>query len=247
MSLNWEEAGNPKNTTIILIHGAGGSAATWFQQLRGLTKHHHIIALELNGHGMSTDRDEKDVTKSYLDDLEQIVSQYEKPILGGHSMGGALTQLFALNHAELLSGIILIGTGAKLRVNPMVFDMLDNNFEEYIDALGPGPFMFHEGVQDEIVIASRQEARKCPMRIIRRDFELCDKFDIMEAVSNISSPTLIIVGENDIMTPVKYANYLHSNIRNSSIHIVKSAGHMVMLEQAPTVNSIITDWVGTIV
>ena len=245
MSLNWEEAGNPKNETIILVHGAGGSAATWFQQLRGLSKSNHIVALELNGHGRSTDRAENDVTNSYLDDLERIVSHYDKPILGGHSMGGALTQLFALMHPERLRGIILIGTGAKLRVNPMVFEMLDNNFEEYIEALGT--FMFHEDVSDEIVVASRQEARKCPIRIIRRDFELCDRFDIMEAVSNISIPVLIIVGENDIMTPVKYANYLHTNMRNSSIQIVKSAGHMVMLEQASTVNSTIAEWVGTIV
>ncbi|MFW9961266.1 MAG: alpha/beta fold hydrolase [Candidatus Thorarchaeota archaeon] len=239
--MNWEEAGNPKNRTIILVHGAGGSAATWFQQLKGLSKNHHIAALELNGHGKSTDRAEKDVTNSYLEDLEKVVSYYERPILGGHSMGGALTQLFALRHPERLSGIILIGTGARLRVNPMVFGMLDNDFEGYIEALGS--FMFHEEVPKEIVIASRKEARKCPIRIIRRDFELCNEFDIMQSVSNISTPTLIIVGENDIMTPVKYANYLHANIENSSIHVVKSAGHMVMLEQASIVNLVITDWV----
>ncbi len=244
MSLNWEESGDPKNRTIILVHGAGGSAATWFQQLKGLSRNHHVVALELNGHGRSTDREEKDVTNSYLEDLEKIVSFYVKPILGGHSMGGALTQLYALRHPERLSGIILIGTGARLRVNPMVFDMLDNDFDGYIEALGS--FMFHEEVSDDIIIASRKEARKCPTRIIRRDFELCNEFDIMESVSSISTPTLIIVGENDIMTPVKYANYLHANIKNSSIQIIKSAGHMVMLEQASIVNSVITDWVSTI-
>ncbi len=232
------------NRTIILVHGAGGSSATWFQQLKGLSKRYHIVALELNGHGRFPDRAEKDVTKSYLDDIERIVSKYEKPVLGGHSMGGALTQLFTLKYPDQLSGIILIGTGARLRVNPLVFDMLDNNFEDYIEALGT--FMFHEEVSNEIVIASKNEARKCSVPIIRRDFELCNQFDIMESVSDISIPTLIVVGEDDVMTPVKYANYLHANIRNSSINIVKSAGHMVMLEQASTVNSIITDWISMI-
>jgi len=68
----------------------------------------------------------------------------------------------------------------------------------------------------------------------------------METVTNISNPTLIIVGEDDVMTPVKYANYLHTNIKNSTINIVRSAGHMVMLEQSSKVNSIIIDWMNTL-
>jgi len=243
MSLNWEEAGDPNNKTIIFVHGAGGSAATWFLQIKGLSKYYHIIAIELNGHGKSQDRSENDVTQSYLIDIGDIVSKYKKPILGGHSMGGALTQLFSLQHPELLGGIILVGTGARLRVNPLVFEMLDSNFDGYIEALGT--FMFHEGVSKEMIAVSRQEARKCPPHIIRRDFELCNQFDIMKAVSNITMPAIIIVGEDDVMTPVKYANYLHTSIKNSTIHIVKSAGHMVMLEQALEVNSIIISWLKT--
>jgi pimeloyl-ACP methyl ester carboxylesterase len=240
MPVNWEEAGDRTNMTIIFIHGAGGSAATWFAQLKGLAEHYHIVALELNGHGRSPDRLESDVLQSYLADIANIVSMYNRPILGGHSMGGALTQLFSLQYPKQIAGIILIGTGARLRVNPMVFEMLDSNFEEYIEALGT--FMFHEGVSKEMINASKQEARKCQPKIIHRDFELCNLFDIMDTVSNISVPTLIIVGEDDVMTPVKYANYLHTNIKNSTMHIVKSAGHMVMLEQASQVNSIIGDW-----
>jgi pimeloyl-ACP methyl ester carboxylesterase len=244
MAVNREEAGDPKNRTIIFVHGAGGSAATWFLQLRGLSKHYHIVALELNGHGMSPDTSEDNATESYLADIGDTVSMYKKPILGGHSMGGALTQLFSLRHPKELGGIILVGTGARLKVNPMVFDMLDSNFDSYLESLAT--FMFHEGVSEEMIAASKQEARKCSPRIIRRDFELCNKFDIMESVPDISIPSLIIVGENDMMTPVKYANFLHSKIKNSTIHVVKSAGHMVMIEQSSIVNAIIIDWLKTI-
>jgi pimeloyl-ACP methyl ester carboxylesterase len=244
MSVNYEESGDSANRTIVLIHGAGGSAATWFLQLRGLSRQFHCVAIELNGHGSSSDRSEDDVTQSYLDDINEIVSKYKHPVLGGHSMGGALTQLFSLRHPRQLSGIILIGTGARLKVNPRVFEMLDTNFDEYLDALGT--FMFHEGVSAEMIAASKQEARKCSPHIIRRDFELCNQFDIMQSVSDISVPCLIIVGKDDVMTPVKYANYLHTNIENSAIHIVKYAGHMVMLEQSSEVNSIISNWLRTI-
>ncbi|MHA2046813.1 MAG: alpha/beta fold hydrolase [Candidatus Thorarchaeota archaeon] len=241
MSVNYEEMGGSEKQTIIFIHGAGGSSATWFMQLRGLSNDFHIVAIELNGHGKSPDRGDEDILHSYLHDIHEIVSKFDKPILAGHSMGGALTQLYALNHPENLSGIILVGTGARLRVSPVVFDLLDNDFEGYIKALGH--FMFHEGTSEEMIEASKHEVRKCPALIIRRDYEFCDKFDIMEKVSQIKLPTLILVGEDDFMTPVKYSNFLHDKIEGSVIHVIKTAGHSVMLEQSSLFNGLVADWV----
>lgn len=241
MSLYWEEAGKEKEPTVILVHGAGASAATWTLQLGGLSRHCHVVALELNGHGRSQDKDNSAVADSYLGDIDQVVSMFHTPILGGHSMGGALTQLYALRHPEKLSGIILVGTGARLKVSPVVFELLDTNFEGYIEALGD--FMFHQSATKELIESSQQEARKCPKHIIRRDFELCDHFDIMDRVSEIMIPTLIIVGNDDVMTPLKFSNYLHGRIKNSKLRTIKSAGHMVMLEQPLKVNSAIRNWI----
>ena len=241
MSVNIEEIGNPEDRSIIFVHGAGGSAATWFMQLRGLSIDYHVVAIELNGHGKSPDRAEKDIVHSYLHDIHEVVAKFDKPILAGHSMGGALTQLYALNHSENLCGIILVGTGARLRVSPIVFDLLDNDFEGYIKSLGH--FMFHEDTSEEMIEASKHEVRKCPASIIRRDYDLCNNFDIMEKVSQIKLPTLIIVGEEDFMTPVKYSKYLHDKIEGSVIHVIKTGGHSVMLEQSGSFNRLIADWV----
>jgi pimeloyl-ACP methyl ester carboxylesterase len=240
MSLNWQEAGNKSNRTIIFVHGAGGSSATWFLQLKGLSKHLHVVAVDLNGHGETRDRLDSDIESSYMRDIESIVSYYDAPILSGHSMGGALTQLYALRYPDELSGIVLIGTGARLKVNPLVFELLDNDFEGYIEALGT--YMFHDSASEEMIDASKHEVRRCSPRIIRRDFEFCNEFDIMQEVSSIRLPTLIIVGAEDVMTPVKYAEYLHRNIERSSLEIIEEAGHMVMLEQDKAVNSAIASW-----
>jgi pimeloyl-ACP methyl ester carboxylesterase len=241
MSVNYEEVGDPEAKTIIFVHGAGGSAATWFMQLRGFSNDFHIVAIELNGHGKSPDREEKDIPHSYLHDIHEVVSKFEKPILAGHSMGGALAQLYALNHPENLSGIILVGTGARLRVSPVVFDMLDNDFEGYIKSLGH--FMFHKDTSEEMIEASKHEVRKCPTPVIRRDYGFCDKFDIMGKVSQIKLPTLILVGEEDYMTPIKYSKFLHDKIEGSVMQVIKTAGHSVMLEQSSSFNRHITDWV----
>ena len=244
MSVHYEEAGDPAKKTIIFVHGAGGSSATWFMQLKGLSTDFHIVAIELNGHGKSPDRGESDIIHSYLHDIHEVVTKFDKPFLAGHSMGGALAQVYALNHQEYLSGIILVGTGAKLRVTPMVFNFLDNDFEGYVEAVGN--FMFHEDTSEDMIEASKHEVRKCPVQIIRRDFELCDKFDIMDKVSQIKSPTLILVGDVDMMTPIKYSTFLKDKIEDSVMHVIESAGHSVMLEQFGVFNELIANWVNEI-
>ncbi|MFW9806768.1 MAG: alpha/beta fold hydrolase [Candidatus Thorarchaeota archaeon] len=241
MSVNYEEAGDSASKTIIFVHGAGGSSATWFMQMRGLSSDFHIIAIELNGHGQTPDRGEEDVLHSYLHDIHEVVSKFDRPVLAGHSMGGALTQLYALYHPEYLRGIILVGTGAKLRVTPIVFNLLDNDFEGYVEAIGN--FMFHEDTSEEMIETSKQEVRRCRPQIIKRDFELCDKFDIMDKVDQIKTPALIVVGDADVMTPVKYSTYLKDKIKDSKMSVIEEAGHLVMFEKFGVLNELVANWV----
>jgi pimeloyl-ACP methyl ester carboxylesterase len=244
MNINYEESGRGNPKVVIFVHGAGGSSATWTMQLRILSSHFHIVALDLNGHGETPDRQEENILESYIKDIGILVDQFDRPILVGHSMGGALTQLYALKNPSHLQGIILVGTGARLRVSPIIFELLDNDFDGYISALGK--FAFHPNTSKELIEASLSEIRKCPPKIIRRDFELCDAFDIMEEVNEISLPTLILVGDNDQMTPPKYSLYLNENINGATYQIIENAGHSLMLEQAELFNDIILKWIRTI-
>jgi pimeloyl-ACP methyl ester carboxylesterase len=63
------------------------------------------------------------------------------------------------------------------------------------------------------------------------DFIACDRFDRMNDVQKITCKTLIVVGADDRMTPVKYSQYLHEKIVNSSLVVIPDAGHNVMLEK----------------
>lgn len=240
MTVRFEERGKGNPGPIIMVHGAGGSSATWFLQVKHLSKQFHIIAIDLNGHGKTADRGGEDTLKSYLHDIDSIVTQYEKPVLCGHSMGGALTQLYALENEGNLKGIILVGTGARLKVNPIIFGLLDNDFEGFVTAFGE--FLFHSDVDETLKETSMDEVRKCPSSITHRDFEFCNNFDIMETVSHINLPTLILVGDSDQLTPEKYSTYLADKIPNSQIHVLERAGHGVMMEQWKEFNDIVAKW-----
>lgn len=241
MIINVESAGPEDAQDIVFVHGAGGSAATWLMQLRGLSKDLRVHAVELNGHGSSEDRSDPNTQRAYLEDIESVVVSLERPVLGGHSMGGALTQQYALNHPDTLHGIILIGTGARLRCTPVIFHLLENDFEAYLEALGE--FMFHSGTDPRVIEASKAETARCRPEVIARDFGMCDQFDIMEDISAIDVPALIIVGEADVMTPVKYSRYLAEKIADSELRVIPRAGHAVMLEQPTLVNQVIRNWV----
>ena len=240
MDIHIEEQGDRSKKTVVMVHGAGGSSMTWFMQFRGLSRDLHLVALDLNGHGQSPDRQE-DPRQSYLADIDFVVSQYDQPYLMGHSMGGALTQLYALQYPDKIDGIILVGTGAKLRVANIIFDLLDNDFEGYLKAMVE--FGFHKETPKELIEASLDEIRKCPIHVIRRDFEFANSFDIMDKVDQISHRTLLIAGEADQLTPPKYLQYLHNKIKDSHLVIIPNAGHIMMLEQATQFNRMVANWV----
>ncbi|UCH51575.1 MAG: alpha/beta fold hydrolase, partial [Chloroflexota bacterium] len=68
------------------------------------------------------------------------------------------------------------------------------------------------------------------------DFLCCDKFDIMDKVTQIAVPTLVISGTEDNMTPVKYSQYLANKITGAELVIIEGATHYCQLEKPAEVN-----------
>jgi pimeloyl-ACP methyl ester carboxylesterase len=78
--------------------------------------------------------------------------------------------------------------------------------------------------------------------VLLSDFLCCDRFDIMDRVPEIKVPTLVIVGTQDEMTPVKYAQYLANKIPGSKLVIIEGATHSVATEKPDEVNEAIKEW-----
>ena len=86
---------------------------------------------------------------------------------------------------------------------------------------------------------------RCRPEVLYGDFLACDRFDIMNQVERIDLPTLILCGNEDEMTPVKYSQFLHQRIKGSRLEILPSAGHMVMMESPVAVNEKIKEFIAT--
>ena len=78
--------------------------------------------------------------------------------------------------------------------------------------------------------------------ILEGDFLACDSFDVMREISAIRAPTLVICGEDDHLTPVKYARFLQETIPDARLVTIQGAGHMVMLEKPADFNRALTDF-----
>ena len=78
--------------------------------------------------------------------------------------------------------------------------------------------------------------------VLHADFQACDGFDVMDRLGAIGQPALVIVGEDDQMTPVKYARHLADHLVKARLEIIPGAGHMVMLEQPARLEAILSPW-----
>ena len=228
-------AENASRPPLVFMHGAGGTHLHWPPQVRRMAGQ-RVFALDLPGHGKSGGTGSQaiaDYAKAAADFLD--AARLNAAVFIGHSMGGAIALMLALDYPTRVLGIGLVGSGARLRVDPQILESAANEslFPHAVKLITDAEFS--ASVNPRLKeLAARQMAEIRPS-VIHGDFLACNEFDVMSRLGEISKPTLILCGAEDILTPVKYSDYLHSQVANSRLAIIPDAGHMVMLEAPQTV------------
>jgi pimeloyl-ACP methyl ester carboxylesterase len=227
---------------VVFIHGAGGGQFTWSYQKAFFEKRFIPIIIDLPGHGASGGKGEEEIGR-YAEHVYSFLKALavSNVFLVGHSMGGAITQTLALKHADVIKGIILVGTGAKLRVFPMVLDGIRNDFAGTVRKITQ--FAYSRNTSSEMIDRAVADMMRCRPEVLYGDFLACDRFDLMKEIEKIELPTLIICGNEDELTPVKYSQFLHRSVKGSRLEILPGAGHMVMMESAGPFNEKIGEFV----
>jgi pimeloyl-ACP methyl ester carboxylesterase len=146
-------------------------------------------------------------------------------------MGGAIAQTYALTYPHKLTGLILSSTGARLRVLPSTLALWQHA------TMGRAVNVYNRTAYSDkstmdVVRKGWIEQRKTDPRVRLGDFQACDRFDVMAKISNIHVPTLVLCGNDDVVTPPKYAAYLQANIPGAELVIIPDAGHALYFEQS---------------
>ena len=226
---------------LVLVHGAGGSHLDWPAPLRRLTGA-NVYDLDLPGHGRSQGTGRSSIA-AYRDSLLGFLDSLglERAVVVGHSMGGAISLDSALHYPDRLAGLILVGSGARLRVAPAILTGILSDFEATVDLVCD--YAFGPGATEQLKRLGRQRLLRTLPEVLRGDYAACDAFDVMERLGEVRCPTLVIGGTADRLTPSKYSIYLRDHIPGAELVLVDAAGHMVMLEKPEVVTKAVSKFV----
>ena len=239
--VHFQDTIRPMPHTVVFLHGAGGSHHTWRDQWAGLKGAARLVIPDLPGHAesMGTPRESIEEYAGWLSEFlkEAGISKF---VLAGHSMGGAIALQAAVNRMKGLEALILAGTGAKLKVSPVIFDGIAGRFKEFAPELVDW-MMAKESdptLRDDVT----KDVLSTKPSTFAADFRACNGFDVLGRLGEIGVPTLAIVGDDDRLTPLKYSEFLATNIRGAVLKIIHGAGHIAMLEKPVQVNNVIASF-----
>lgn len=231
---------------VILIHGAGGTHLHWPAQVRRLPGH-RIYALDLPGHGKSEGRGQQTI-EAYCQSIIRWMESINvyRAVFVGHSMGSAISLTMAFNHPEHVVALGLVGSGARLRVAPVILEnsASSTTFPVAVKAIMEMAFSPHTDPRLMQLAGERMGTTR--PTVLHGDFLACNVFDIMEGLNKIRVPTLVICGQDDQLTPVRYSQYLADQISKAQLKIIPEAGHMVMLEQPQAVADELSAFLSTL-
>jgi len=225
--------------SLVLVHGAGGSRLHWPAELRRLPEA-TVYTLDLPGHGRS------EGPCDTIDGYAQVVTAFlnavdtRQAIIVGHSMGSAIAQTLALEVANRVAGLVLLGAGARLRVAPAILEGIRDDFQTSVELITR--FAWSPGAPPALTELGRQALLETSPDVLAGDFIACDRFDVMKRLGEIKTPTLVIAGSADQLTPVKYARFLVEHIPDARLAVIEGAGHMMMLERPAEVANAVREF-----
>jgi pimeloyl-ACP methyl ester carboxylesterase len=226
---------------IVFIHGAGGNRLLWGAQVRALSSTLRVLTLDLPGHGRSEGPGMATIDSNAEAVAEALGSLGSPAVVVGHSMGGGIALKLALQRPGLVAGLVLLGTGARLRVAPSLFAGLQTDYDGAAETITG--MAFASAAASEMRMRGKRALLEAGAATLLTDFQACDSFDVLARLGEIHIPCLVLCGAEDRLTPPKYSESLATGIAGARLEIIPSAGHMAMLEQPEAVSQSILAFV----
>ncbi len=243
------EAGDKKAPPLLLVHGLGVlGMQDWFGVIPELTKHYHVIAIDLPGFAHSENPEGRYSPRNYAAVLAEVVDLYiaEPTTVVGHSMGGAVSLYFAGKYPEKLNKLVLVDAAGILHKVAFIKPISnvpkpDIRLPKFLSTKLAQLNDFTTGLIEEGAIYSylsellqRSDGAwklvmgetpnmNAALSLVEEDFS--------EIVSNLKIETHIIWGEEDAIAPLRTAKVLNSQLINSDLATLPDVGHVPMKQQ----------------
>ncbi len=229
--------------TLLLIHGAGGTYLAWPESIRTLARI-RVLAIDLPGHGQSGGPGRRTVS-GYAAVVEAFVNQLALSglFVAGHSLGSAIALAMAQRDEAPIKGLILLGGSARMPVGEALLGgwlAAPESAAALVADVG-----FVADLPEEADAVRRQLLATGPMTCFG-DFLACDRFDFRRSLSAVSQPVLVIAGDQDHLTPLRFSQSLAAGLPRGRLVTLDGAGHFAMVEQAPQVAQFMLDFIAPV-
>jgi pimeloyl-ACP methyl ester carboxylesterase len=250
LRVHYRDEGKRDGQAIVLIHGSNASLHTWEPWVKRLGSDYRIISLDLPGHGLTGTHPSGNYDYPvFVDVVDKVMLKLgiQRAVIGGNSMGGGVTWMYALSHPEKVDGLILVdAAGApqwKAKSVPIGFRLarmpVVNNLMLYVSPRS----IFEKSLKASISVKSLADTA-----MVDRYWELnrypgnraatLRRFSLAhnshpatpEKLAAIKAPVMIMWGEEDSLIPVSSAKWFADALPGAKTIIYPKVGHIPMEE-----------------
>ncbi len=241
----------------LLLHAFPLGADMWRPQLERVPAGWHFIAPDFRGFGGSSIDSTRLGMADYAGDVLKLMDSLSMAdaVIGGLSMGGYVAFEIFRQAPERVSGLLLADTRASADS-----DEGRRSRSELLETVRTrGVKAVADEMLPKVLGATTQKSRPEVVAEVRRliestgapaieaaTFALMRRIDSTPDLPHIACPTLIVVGSEDVVTPVKDAEAMKERIRGAQLSVIPEAGHLSSLEAPEVFSTTITTWVASL-
>jgi pimeloyl-ACP methyl ester carboxylesterase len=237
-------AHEPGRPLVVFLHGAGMDHSVWALQSRWFAHHgRNVLAVDLPGHGGSGGAALTEIAALAGWTARLIAAAgCSRAAIVGHSMGALIALEAAARHRTLVATLVLIGAAGKMPVHPDLLAAAAANARAAVDmvslwSLGASATRGGNPAPGQWMLGGTQRLlEKSAPGVLHADLAACDAYSgAAEAAARVTCPTTLILGERDMMTPLKSGRALAAAIAEARTVVLPRAGHMPMFERPDAV------------
>jgi pimeloyl-ACP methyl ester carboxylesterase len=241
-------------TPLVLLHAFPLDGRMWAPQVEALAGTYQVIVPDLRGFGAARDQAVEEAGMDLLaDDLLRLLDDrgLDRVVLGGLSLGGYVALAFLRRHADRVSGLVLLDTKASADGDQARADRLKmaervlaegNDFVPEVmlpKLLGQTSREHRPEVVEKVTALIREQT---PEAIAGAQRGMAARAATTDVLATIKVPTLVVTGEEDVVTGPEIGRDLAAGIPGARFLLVEEAGHLVNLEQPEIVNEALLDF-----
>lgn len=241
LTFHYQIQGKENGPVVVLINGLLTDLSSWNGHLTYYTDNFCVLTYDCRGQGGTDKPDDGPYPpRLHAEDLHALLDELniQKAALVGVSSGGCVALSFAARWPERVSALVVANgyaradTAMQVKLNSWLSGMAAGGGPLRFDVSSPwiwGATFLNENF--EALKPFREKGSALPVCAARHLIEGAMDHDVASELPNITCPTLLMTGDEDVLTPLSYSHAIQRRIAGSRIAVLERAGHCMFLER----------------